>query len=47
MGRGKGYYDRMLAELNCPKWGVAFHCQMVKELPTDPWDVRLDRIFEN
>lgn len=47
MGRGKGYYDRMLSSLNCPKWGVAFHCQMVKEIPTDPWDVRLDKIFEN
>lgn len=47
MGRGKGYYDRMLSALNCPKWGVAFHCQMVKEIPTDPWDVRLDKIFEN
>lgn len=44
MGRGKGYYDRILATLNCTKWGVAFACQMMEQLPTDPWDVPLDRI---
>lgn len=46
MGRGKGYYDRLLTSLTCPKWGAAFPCQMVKELPTDPWDIRLDRVIE-
>lgn len=45
MGRGKGYYDRILPSLRCPKWGVAFACQIVDEIPTDPWDVPLDRIF--
>lgn len=45
MGRGKGYYDRILTSLRCPKWGVAFGCQMAEELPTDPWDIRLERIF--
>jgi len=47
LGRGKGYYDRILSKLKCPKWGVAFHCQMVKELPTEAWDIPLDKIFEN
>lgn len=45
MGRGKGYYDRILHSLPCPRWGVAFACQIVAELPTDPWDVRLDHII--
>lgn len=45
MGRGKGYYDRTLPSLRCPKWGVAFACQIMEDLPTDPWDVPLDRIF--
>lgn len=45
MGRGKGYYDRLLAQLHCPKWGVAFKCQMLAQIPTDPWDVKLDKIF--
>lgn len=45
MGRGKGYYDRTLNSIRCPKWGVAFACQIVEELPTDPWDIRLNRII--
>lgn len=45
MGRGKGYYDRTLPSLHCPKWGVAFACQMVEDIPTDSWDVQLDRII--
>lgn len=45
MGRGKGYYDRTLRSVRCPKWGVAFECQIVDELPTDPWDVPLERII--
>lgn len=45
MGRGKGYYDRKLASVRCPKWGVAFACQIVEELPADPWDIRLDRVI--
>lgn len=47
MGRGKGYYDRILPSLHCPKWGVAFSCQIVEQLPTDPWDIKLDRIIDN
>ena len=47
MGRGKGYYDRLLPSLHCPKWGVAFGCQMVKEIPTDAWDQLLDNVFWN
>ncbi len=45
LGRGKGYYDRLLAKLGCPKWGVAFPCQIVREVPTDAWDVTLDRVI--
>lgn len=47
MGRGKGFYDRTLTSIRCPKWGVAFACQIVDEIPTDPWDIRLDRIINN
>lgn len=45
MGRGKGFYDRILASLRCPKWGVAFSCQIVDSLSTDPWDITLDNVF--
>jgi 5-formyltetrahydrofolate cyclo-ligase len=44
MGRGKGYYDRMLKDLTCPKIGVAFRCQLVDDLPTDSWDIPMDEV---
>lgn len=41
VGRGKGYYDRLLTRLTCPLWGVGYECQMFDCLPSDPWDVRM------
>lgn len=45
LGRGGGWYDRLLPQLKCPKWGVCFTPQIKKEVPTDPWDVRMDKII--
>jgi 5-formyltetrahydrofolate cyclo-ligase len=42
LGRGKGYYDRLLAEVSGTKCGVAFEWQITPEVPTDPHDIRLD-----
>ena len=44
LGRGGGWYDRILPKMECPKWGVAFKCQVVQKVPCDPWDVKLDRV---
>jgi 5-formyltetrahydrofolate cyclo-ligase len=50
LGRGAGFYDRFLGELRAsPGWrgrvyGVAFDLQIVQDVPTDPWDQRLDAI---
>lgn len=44
LGRGRGYYDRLLPHLPCPKWGLALGEQIFDELPTDPWDIRLDKV---
>jgi len=44
MGRGKGYYDRLLPALQCPKWGVCFTCQLVRFIPVDEWDVTMNRV---
>lgn len=40
LGRGRGYYDRILAVLppQTLRLGVCFHCQLVKNLPTEPHD---------
>lgn len=47
LGRGKGYYDRILPQLKCPRWGAAFACQMKRFIPTDPWDVKLEKVIES
>lgn len=45
LGRGKGYYDRLLAGGTGCKCGVAFEAQMIPELPMEPHDVRLDLVI--
>lgn len=45
LGSGAGYYDRWIAGLRGrrPKLvGLAFAVQEVDEVPSEPWDVRLD-----
>jgi 5-formyltetrahydrofolate cyclo-ligase len=44
LGRGKGFYDRLLAEVRGHKCGVAFDAQIVAQLPEEPHDVRVDSI---
>ncbi len=38
MGRGKGFYDRTLPRLNCPKWGIFYSFRLLDEIPLDSWD---------
>lgn len=45
VGRGKGYYDRLLAQSAAVKIGVAFDCQMVDELEVDPFDQPVDIVI--
>lgn len=45
LGRGKGFYDRLLPSLSCPCYGVGYSCQMVPDLPRDSWDIRLDGVI--
>jgi len=42
LGRGKGYYDRLLAKVSAKKCGVAFDWQIAAELPWESHDVRMD-----
>lgn len=44
LGRGKGYYDRLLAGTGGCTLGVAFECQVVETLPLEPHDVVLNCI---
>lgn len=45
LGRGKGFYDRLLAGFDGPTVGVAFACQHVEAVPREPWDVPLTRVL--
>jgi 5-formyltetrahydrofolate cyclo-ligase len=44
LGRGGGFYDRLLARARGHTVGLAFQFQMVESLPRDPWDRPVDRI---
>ena len=45
LGRGKGFYDRLLAGVRGHKCGVALEAQIVTEVPEEPHDVRVDSIL--
>jgi 5-formyltetrahydrofolate cyclo-ligase len=45
LGRGKGFYDRLLSAVNGLKCGVAFDEQIVDAVPVGPMDVRLNCIL--
>jgi 5-formyltetrahydrofolate cyclo-ligase len=45
LGRGKGFYDRLLADAGGLKCGVAFDEQIVTEIPVEPHDVSVDCIL--
>lgn len=45
LGRGKGFYDHLLALVRGLTCGVAFDQQIVSEIPIEPHDVRLSCIL--
>lgn len=45
IGYGKGHYDRLLKKTLCPKIGIAYGFQMVKNIPGEPHDVPMDMII--
>lgn len=46
LGRGAGYYDRLLPTLrpDAMKWAICLDCQWVDALPAEPHDAPLDGI---
>jgi len=42
VGRGKGYYDRLLENCNAPTIGVGYEFQLVDEIDAEPHDIALD-----
>lgn len=45
LGRGKGFYDSMLAAVRGLTCGIAFDEQLVTEVPVEPHDIHLDCIL--
>ena len=45
LGRGKGFYDQLLAAVRGKTCGVAFDEQIVNEVPVEPHDVLLHCIL--
>lgn len=46
LGRGRGYYDRLLPKLSCAKTkGICFPFQIVEQVPTDALDVAVQEVI--
>lgn len=45
LGRGKGFYDRLLATTKATKVGVGYEFQIVDEIPVETHDVKMDMII--
>ena len=46
LGRGKGYYDRLLPRIpSAYKAGICFPFQLVEEVPAESFDIRMDIII--
>ena len=45
LGRGKGFYDRLLETAKATKIGIGYEFQLVDELPAEPHDVPMDMVI--
>lgn len=47
LGKGKGYYDRLLPLVRGMKVGVCFDFQLFPQIPAEEHDIRMDKIISN
>lgn len=45
LGRGKGYYDRLLPKLHCPLIGLCFPFQYLESIPVEEHDRKVDVVL--
>lgn len=45
LGRGKGYYDRLLPYIKAYKIGICFAFQVSAEIPTEPHDTKMNLVI--
>lgn len=44
LGRGRGFYDRLLPQLGCPVIGLCQQWRIVPHVPREPWDAPVDGV---
>ena len=45
LGRGKGFYDKLLPKIKAPKIGICFSFQIVDKIPTEEFDLAMDEVW--
>ena len=45
LGRGKGYYDKLLSNTNALKIGICYDFQIIDEIPTNSHDIKMDIVI--
>lgn len=45
LGRGRGFYDRLLSSTQAPKIGLCYEFQLVPQVPIAPFDIKMDYIL--
>ncbi|EJW97620.1 5-formyltetrahydrofolate cyclo-ligase, partial [gut metagenome] len=45
MGRGRGFYDRLLSDVNATKIGICFGFQISEDIPVEPFDKKMDMVI--
>lgn len=45
LGRGRGFYDRLIPDLTCDIVGLSFDYQIIEEIPMEPFDRRLSKVI--
>ena len=45
LGRGKGFYDRLLSTSRATKIGVGYEFQLFDSIPSEPHDVAMDMVI--
>ena len=45
LGRGRGFYDRLLIEASGVKCGVCYDIQLLESIPAEPHDARVDFVL--
>lgn len=45
LGRGKGYYDKLLPKLSSYNIGICYQFQTCEEIPTEPFDRPMDEVW--